>query len=62
MLDVRRFRFLSWMARTALRLIHGMGLEGSVLDPMRPWTKDRAAPPIPSQSFRALWSKRNGAN
>jgi len=62
MLDARRFRFLSWIARTALRLTHGLGLEGSVLDPLRPWTKDRAAPPIPSQSFRALWSKRHGAN
>ncbi len=62
MLDARRFRLLGWTARTLLRTIHGLGLEGSVLDPMRPWTKNRAAPPIPSHSFRALWRKRNGPN
>jgi len=55
-----RFRFFGSLGRTALRVIHGMGLEGTVLDPMRPWTKDRAAPAMPRESFRDLWRKQNG--
>src|SRR5712692_7226630 len=61
LLDAGRFRFVGGMARAALRLIYALGLEGSALDPTRPWTKDRAAPAIPPHSFRALWRKRNGA-
>ncbi len=61
MLDARRFQAVGWAARMALRMIHGLGLAGSALDPMRGWTKNRAAPPIPKQSFRAVWRKHNGA-
>jgi L-lactate dehydrogenase complex protein LldF len=62
MSSARRFRFFGWLGRMALRVIHGLGLEGTVLDPMRPWTKDRAAPPIPRQSFREMWRQQNGAH
>ena len=39
-----------------------VGLERSPLDPLGPWTKNRAAPPIPAKSFRSLWRKGNGSN
>jgi len=60
MTSARRFRFFGWLGRMALRVIHGLGLEGTALDPMRPWTKDRAAPAMPHESFRYLWRKQNG--
>ena len=60
MTSARRFRFFGWLGRLAVRVIHGMGLEGTALDPMRPWTKDRAAPAMPRESFRDLWRKQNG--
>jgi len=60
MMDAGRFRVLGGLARTALRVIHGLGLGGSVLDPMRPWTERRAPMPIPPASFRSLWRKTNG--
>jgi len=61
-MDAGRFRLMGWLARKTLRAVQSLGLAGSPLDPMREWTKYRAAPPIPSDSFRALWRKRNGAN
>ncbi len=60
MMSAGRFRFMGSLGRTALRVIHGMRLEGTALDPMRPWTKDRAAPAMPRESFRDLWRKQNG--
>jgi hypothetical protein len=56
-----RFSFFGSLGRTALRVIHGMGLESTALSPMRPWTKDRAAPEIPRESFREMWRKQNGS-
>jgi L-lactate dehydrogenase complex protein LldF len=60
MMSASRFRFFGSLGRTAVRLIHGLGLEGTVFDPMRPWTKDRAAPAMPRGSFRDWWKKQNG--
>jgi len=60
MSSARRFRFFGWLGRTAMRVIHGLGLEGTALDPMRPWTKARAAPVMPRESFRAMWRQQNG--
>lgn len=62
MLDAQRFRLLGGLARAALRTLYGLGLEGSRLDPLRRWTKGRAAPTIPRKSFRALWREGNGAS
>ncbi|HYN14171.1 MAG TPA: LutB/LldF family L-lactate oxidation iron-sulfur protein [Terriglobales bacterium] len=62
MMDAGRFSFFGSLGRTALRMIHGMGLAGTALDPMRPWTKDRAAPAMPRESFRDLWRKQNGVH
>jgi L-lactate dehydrogenase complex protein LldF len=60
MMSASRFRFFGSLGRTAVRLVHGLGLEGTVFDPMRPWTRDRAAPAMPRESFRDWWKKQNG--
>jgi hypothetical protein len=44
----------------AVRVVHALGLEGTALDPMRAWTKDRALALIPRQSFREMWRAQNG--
>jgi len=62
MSSARRFRFFGWLGRLALRVVHALGLEGTALDPMRPWTKDRAMPAIPRQSFREMWRQQNGTH
>jgi hypothetical protein len=33
-------------------------VNGSVLDPARPWTKARELPPIAKQSFREWWMEQ----
>jgi L-lactate dehydrogenase complex protein LldF len=57
-----RFSFLAAIGRAALRAVYSLGLERSPLDPLRPWTKNRAAPPIPAKSFRSLWRRGIGTN
>jgi L-lactate dehydrogenase complex protein LldF len=56
----QRFAFAGWMGRTAARALYALGLAGTAVDPLRPWTKYRAAPRIPRKSFRDLW-RENGA-
>jgi hypothetical protein len=58
----RMYAFGGWMARKGLRLLYGLGLSGSVLDPMRVWSRKRSPVPLPSQSFRARWKKELGRN
>jgi L-lactate dehydrogenase complex protein LldF len=60
MMSQRRFALLGGAARALLRAVYALGLARGPLDPMRPWTKTHAAPPIPTKSFRALWKERNG--
>jgi L-lactate dehydrogenase complex protein LldF len=62
MMSAGRFAFLGSIGRAALRAVYALGLESTALDPLRPWTKARAAPRIPSKSFRALWRKGIGTN
>ena len=57
-----RFRIVGGLARMALRITHSLGLDGTALDPMGPWSKNHAAPRVPEKSFRALWGKNNAAN
>jgi L-lactate dehydrogenase complex protein LldF len=57
-----RFAFLSAIGRMALRVLYGAGMEDTLLDPLRPWTKYRAAPRVPAASFRALWRKNIGTH
>jgi L-lactate dehydrogenase complex protein LldF len=59
MMDAKRFDWLGRLARAGLRLVNGLGLAGTALDPMRPWTRYRAAPDLPRESFRSLWSKNH---
>jgi L-lactate dehydrogenase complex protein LldF len=61
MMDAGRFSLLGGLARAGLRLVRGLGLAGSALDPMRGWTRYRAAPSMPRKSFRSLWSKDHAA-
>jgi L-lactate dehydrogenase complex protein LldF len=51
-----------WSMRKVLRIVYGMGLSGTFLDPMRVWNRHRAPVPLPSESFRARWRKNLGAN
>lgn len=62
MQSAERFALLGWFARGAMRVAHGMRLEGSALDPLGPWSKNHASPVAPKKSFRALWGKANGGN
>ncbi len=34
-------------------------VNGTILDPLRPWTKTRSFPPIAQKSFRDLWRERS---
>jgi L-lactate dehydrogenase complex protein LldF len=60
MQSASRFRLVGGLARMALRVTHGLGLGGTALDPMGPWSKNHAAPRVPEKSFRALWGKNAG--
>jgi L-lactate utilization protein LutB len=35
-------------------------IDGTVLDPLRPWTKTRSFPPVAEKTFRDLWRERTG--
>lgn len=34
-------------------------IDGTLLDPLRPWTKTRSFPPVAEKSFRDLWRERS---
>lgn len=55
MMSSTRFSSVGWLSRKALSIAKSIGLTGSALDPMRPWTQYRTAPDIPAQSFRSWW-------
>ncbi|PYP93289.1 MAG: iron-sulfur cluster-binding protein [Candidatus Angelobacter sp. Gp1-AA117] len=44
-----------WLMRRSLRVLYGLGLAGTVFDPMRAWNRRRAPVPLPKKSFRDLW-------
>jgi len=58
MMSPQRYNFFGALSRMGMRMVKALGLSGSLLDPMRPWTKYRAALPAPRQSFRELWRKQ----
>jgi L-lactate dehydrogenase complex protein LldF len=60
MLGSGRFAFFGGLARAAIRLTNRLNLSGTVLDPARPWAKDRAALQMPAKSFRDLWRQSDG--
>ena len=53
-------RFGGWLVRRSLRMIYGIGLSGSILDPLRSWNRKRATIPVAKQSFREQWRKGLG--
>lgn len=53
-----RFAACGALARGALRVLYRLGAEGTRLDPLRPWTRYRAAPMPPRRSFRRLWEEQ----
>ena len=55
--DAGRFQMLGWVGRKALAVVRALGLSGTVLDPMRVWTKYRSPIALPKQSFREWWRK-----
>lgn len=57
MMSSRRFAALGLAGRGVLRLLYLLGLENTPFDPLRAWTRNRAAPHIPAKSFRALWKE-----
>jgi L-lactate dehydrogenase complex protein LldF len=61
MLHPRLYSLAGSLGRFALRMLYGMGLAGSWLDPMRVWNRQRARIPLPRQSFRARWNKEGRA-
>jgi len=62
MLRPRLYALCGWMMRRSLRLVYGMGLAGTALDPMRAWSRKRTPVPLPAQSFRARWKKELSRN
>ena len=61
-LHPRIYALTGWLARRTLRLFYGLGLAGSVVDPMRVWNRRRSAVPLPSESFRTRWRKGLATN
>jgi L-lactate dehydrogenase complex protein LldF len=62
MLHPRIYALGGWLGRKALRVIYGLGLEGSIIDPMRAWNRRRSPVPLPKESFRSRWRKELGKN
>jgi L-lactate dehydrogenase complex protein LldF len=62
MLRPQVYSIAGWMMRALMRMINGLGLTATILDPMRKWNRDRAPVPLPQKSFRALWRKGLGGN
>ncbi len=55
-----RFRLAGTLGRMALMTLYGAGAEGKAIDPLKPWTESREAPPLAPVSFHDMWRKRNG--
>ncbi|HLH08529.1 MAG TPA: LutB/LldF family L-lactate oxidation iron-sulfur protein [Terriglobales bacterium] len=50
-----RFRVMGWLSRKGISTAKALGIAGSKLDPMRPWTQYRNGPEVPTQTFREWW-------
>jgi L-lactate dehydrogenase complex protein LldF len=60
MLNPKLYALGGWLTRKGLRTIYGLGLSGSILDPLRSWNRKRATLPVGKQSFREQWRKGLG--
>ena len=58
MLNPSLYKLGGGAMRLGLRMVYGLGLAGSALDPMRAWNRQRSPVPLPKQSFRSMW--KNG--
>ncbi|ABF41722.1 Iron-sulfur cluster binding protein [Candidatus Koribacter versatilis Ellin345] len=56
----RRFALLGWFGRKITRAALAIGMSPHALGPLASWTKYRAMPDVPKDSFRALWEKNDG--
>jgi L-lactate dehydrogenase complex protein LldF len=54
-----RFELMSRLGRWGQRIQSVLGMTGTKLDPMRPWTKTREFPSVAKQSFREWWEKQD---
>jgi L-lactate dehydrogenase complex protein LldF len=61
MLSPWLYRIGGGLTRLGLRMLYGMRLSGSVLDPLRAWNRQRSPVPLPRKSFRAMWKKGGSA-
>jgi len=55
--DVRRFERAGNLLRRLMRFKSAAVPEGGPLDPFRPWTRHRALPAAPAESFRQWWRR-----
>jgi L-lactate dehydrogenase complex protein LldF len=55
--DARRFERAGNLMRRLMRIKSAVVPEGSPLDPLRPWTRQRAFVPAPAESFRQWWRR-----
>ncbi|MGA8541660.1 MAG: LutB/LldF family L-lactate oxidation iron-sulfur protein [Terriglobales bacterium] len=62
MLHPRIYALGGWLIRKSLRMAYGLGLQGTIFDPMRKWNRYRSPVPLPSESFRARWRKDRAAS
>jgi hypothetical protein len=60
MMGGARFRLAGTLGRMVLRTLYGAGAQGTPVDPLKPWTQNREAPPLAPVSFHDQWRK-NGA-
>lgn len=59
MMSPQRLSVLGSLMRAGLKSLAAIGVGGTHLDPLRPWTKYRAPLRTPATSFRQLWKKHN---
>ncbi|HZT73408.1 MAG TPA: LutB/LldF family L-lactate oxidation iron-sulfur protein [Terriglobales bacterium] len=59
--DPRRYQRAGAVLRRLLRVRRVLPGEGGMLDPLRPWTRARALPAPPAESFREWWRRRTAA-
>jgi L-lactate dehydrogenase complex protein LldF len=60
--DARRFERAGNLLRRLLRFRSAALPEGGHFDPLRAWTRHRALPPAPAESFRQWWRRERPAS
>jgi L-lactate dehydrogenase complex protein LldF len=60
MMSGPRFRLAGSLGRWVLLGLYGAGAQGTSADPLKPWTRNREAPPLAPISFHDMWRRQNG--